>query len=122
LVVHLLVLGRGDEARGGLRLVDRAAAVDLGAARLGLGPRAQRLRGGLGVIEAAAVAHDVMALAVGEQLGMQHGRGEAHAAAPFRIWAMWMNLRFTPIRSAQPCWCMRQELSADTMYSAPARA
>ena len=45
LVMHLLVLGRGDEARGRLRLVDRPVAVDLGAARLRLGPRAQRLRG-----------------------------------------------------------------------------
>ena len=38
LVVHLLVLGRGDEARGGFCLVDRPAAVDLCAARLRLGP------------------------------------------------------------------------------------
>ena len=45
-----------------------------------------------------------------------------HSAAPFRIWAMWMNLIGTPMRSAQPCWCIRQELSAETMYSAPARA
>src|ERR1700730_10880103 len=26
-----------------------------------------------------------------------------HSAAPFRIWAMWMNLIGTPMRSAQPC-------------------
>src|SRR5215469_4400155 len=45
-----------------------------------------------------------------------------HSVAPFRIWAMWMNLIGTPMRSAQPCWCIRQELSAETMYSAPARA
>ena len=58
LVVHLLVLGRGNEARGGFRLVDRAIAVDLGAARLRLGMRAERLRGRLRVIEAQAVAND----------------------------------------------------------------
>jgi Fe-S oxidoreductase len=46
----------------------------------------------------------------------------AHALAPFRIWAMWMNLIGTPMRSAQPCWCIRHDESADTMYSAPARA
>src|SRR6516162_10432099 len=45
----------------------------------------------------------------------------SHSAAPFRIWAMWMHLIGTPMRSAQPCWCIRQELSAETMYSAPAR-
>jgi hypothetical protein len=33
---------------------------------------------------------------------------------------MWMNLMGTPMRSAQPSWCIRQELSADTMYSAGA--
>jgi hypothetical protein len=36
LVMHLLVLGRGNKARGGFRLVDRPIAVDLGAARLRL--------------------------------------------------------------------------------------
>ena len=39
LVMHLLVLGRGNEARGRFGLVDRPIAVDLGAARLRLGPR-----------------------------------------------------------------------------------
>ena len=43
LVMHLLVLGRGNEARGGFRLIDRPIAVDLGATRLRLGPRAQWL-------------------------------------------------------------------------------
>ena len=33
---------------------------------------------------------------------------------------MWMNLMGTPMRSAQPRWCIRQELSAETMYSAGA--
>src|ERR1700732_1479795 len=33
LVMHLLVLGGGDEARGGLCLVDRPVAVDLGTTR-----------------------------------------------------------------------------------------
>ena len=61
LVVHLFVLGRGDEARGGFRLVDRPIAVDLGAARLRFGPRTQRLRGRLGVIETTAVPDDCFA-------------------------------------------------------------
>ena len=39
LVVHLLVLGRGDEARGGFRVVDRSVAADFSATRLRLGPR-----------------------------------------------------------------------------------
>ena len=110
LVVHLLVLGRGDEARGGLRLIDRPIAVDLGAARLRLGTRPQRLRRALGVIEAAAVADDGIGIVLGQQLGMQHGAVivgsagvRAHALAPFRIWAMWMNFIGTPMRSAQPC-------------------
>ena len=76
LVMHLLVLGRGDEARGGLRLVDRPIAVDLGAARLRLGLRAQRFRRPLGVIEAAAVADDGIGVVPSQQLGMQH-RAEA---------------------------------------------
>ena len=58
LVMHLLVLGSGDEARGSLLLVDRSVAADLGAPRLRLGSRPQRLRCSLGVIEAAAVADD----------------------------------------------------------------
>src|SRR6516162_9967760 len=57
----------------------------------------------------------------------QSGEGQqkssaVHSTAPFRIWAIWMNLIGTPMRSAQPCWCIRQEVSAETMYSAPARA
>src|SRR5437879_3768645 len=43
LVVHLLVLGSGDEASGGFRLVDRPVAMDLGTTRLRLGMRSQRL-------------------------------------------------------------------------------
>src|SRR5215472_13781467 len=58
LVMHLLVLGRRNEARGGFRLIDRPVTMDLGTARLRLGPRAQRLRSRLGMIETAAVPHD----------------------------------------------------------------
>src|SRR5882724_7472632 len=106
LVVHLLVLGSGDEARGGLGLVDRPVAMDLGAPRLRLGMRPQRLRRAFGVIEAAAVAEDGIGIALGPQLRMQHGVVDslaygAHALAPFRIWAMWMNFIGTPMRSAQ---------------------
>ena len=65
LVVHLLVLGRGDEARRGLGLVDRAVAVDFRAARLRLGLRPQRFRGALGMIETAAIAVDGIGVIVG---------------------------------------------------------
>src|SRR5271165_4649873 len=126
--MHLLVLWGGDEPRRRLGLVNRPIAMDLGAPRLllgGLGP--QRLRGSLGMIEAVAAAYDRIGVVPGLELWMKHGRLRrvwfgVHALAPFRIWAMWMNLIGTPIRSAQPCWCMRQEVSADTMYSAPTRA
>ena len=43
-----------------------------------------------------------------------------HSRAPLRICAMWMNLIGRPRRSAQPFWCMMQDMSPDTMYSAPA--
>ncbi|MEH2566064.1 hypothetical protein V1289_005691 [Bradyrhizobium sp. AZCC 2289] len=93
LVMHLLVLGSGDEARGSLLLVDRSVAADLGAPRLWLGSRPQRLRCSLGVIKAAAAADDGIGIALGPQFGMQHGAVDslayrAHALAPFRIWAM----------------------------------
>src|SRR5712664_444765 len=92
LVMHLLVLGSGDEARGSLLLVNRSVAADLGAPRLRLGSRAQRFRCSLGVIQAAAVADDGIGIALGPQLGMQHRTVDslayrAHAQAPFRIWA-----------------------------------
>src|SRR3984893_9419769 len=91
LVMHLLVLGSSDEARGSLLLVDRSGAAALGPPRLRLGSRAQRLRCSLGVIEAAAAADDGIGIARGPQLGMQHGAVDslayrAHALAPFRIW------------------------------------
>jgi len=82
--MHLLVLGRRNKARGGFRLIDRSAAVNLGAARLRLGPRAQRLRGALGVIEALAIAHDGMHDEGRQQLGIQHLRRGAHRLAPRR--------------------------------------
>jgi len=93
LVVHLLVLGGGDEARGSLLLVDRSVAANLGTPRLRLGSRPQRLRCSLGVIQTAAVANDGIGIALGQQLGMQHGAVDslacrAHALAPFKIWAM----------------------------------
>src|SRR5215831_2267053 len=102
LVMHFLVLGRGNETRGSLRLVDRPIAVDLRTARLRLGARAQWLRGALGVIEPAAVAEDCFGIEWGEQFGIKHWVAFAHALAPFRIWAMWMNLIGMPMRSAQP--------------------
>src|SRR6267154_1929220 len=90
LVMHLLVLGSGDEARGSLLLVDRSVAADFGTPRLRLGNRPQRLRCSLGVIQAAAAADDGIGIGFGPQLGMQHGAAGllaccAHALAPFRI-------------------------------------
>jgi hypothetical protein len=80
--MHLFVLGCGDEARGRFRLVDRPTAVDLGAARLGLGPGAQWLRGTLGVIEPLAIANYCIAAVGSQQFRMQHGRRGAHRLAP----------------------------------------
>jgi hypothetical protein len=71
--MHLLVLGSRDEARGGLLLVDRSVAADLGTPRLRLGGRPQRLGCSLGVVEAAAVADAGIGIDLGLQLGMQHG-------------------------------------------------
>ena len=76
LVMHLLVLGRGDEPGRRLRLVDRSIAMDLGAARLRFGRcrgAASRLR--FGMVEAAAVAADRIAVVGRPQLGMQHVGG-----------------------------------------------
>src|SRR5216684_2082104 len=73
LVMHLLVLGSGDEARGSLLLVDRSVAADLGTPRLRLGSRPQRLRCSFGVIQAAAVVDDGIGIALDPQFWMQHG-------------------------------------------------
>ena len=54
LVMHLLVLGGGDEARGGFRLVDRPIAVDLAPRGCFSGETAAASTR-LGVIEATAV-------------------------------------------------------------------
>src|SRR5215207_10076070 len=43
-----------------------------------------------------------------------------HARSPLRIWAIWMKRMSSPSRSAQPFWCIRHDMSAETMYSAPA--
>jgi hypothetical protein len=93
LVMHLLVLGSGDEAGGSLLLVNRSVAANLGAPRLRLGSRPQRLRCSLGVIKAATAADDGIGIGRGPHLWMQHGAAgslacRAHAPAPFRISAM----------------------------------
>ena len=66
LVMHLFMLGRGNKARRRFLLVDRPIAVNLGAARLGLGARAQWLGRALSMIETTAVAVDRIGLVVGE--------------------------------------------------------
>ena len=120
-VMHLFVFRGGNEPCRGFHLIDRAVAMDLRATRLRFGRHTQRFRAPLGMIEPVTVSVDRVGIVVRQEFGMQDGI-VAHAAAAFRICAMWMNLSGTPIRSAQPFWCIRQELSADTMYSAPARA
>ena len=87
----------------------------------------------LGMVEAASVL-PAFALVVGlgdfrvEQAAAVGGAVAdlevvgAHAVAPLRMRAMWMNFSGTPRRSAQPFWCIRQEESAETTYSAPAWA
>jgi hypothetical protein len=109
-VVHLLVLGRGDETRRRFRLVDRPIAMDPGTARLPLRPGTQRLRGPFGVIEAVPVTVDRIAVHGCTKLRMEHGAAitravavGTHALAPLSIWAIWMNLSGTPMRSAHPC-------------------
>jgi hypothetical protein len=82
--VHFLVLGRRDNACCGFRLIDRAVAVDFGAARLRFRSGAQWLRSGLGMVEPLAVAIDRIAVLAGQQLGMQHRVRLAHASAPCR--------------------------------------
>ncbi len=123
LVMGRLMQRRGEEALGGLGLVDRPVAADLGAARLRLADlrRADRLRGGLGVLEAAAVLAALALVVAGAHLRMDDALAlagieilDAHAAAPFSTCAMWMYFSGTPRRSAQPFWCIRQEESAET--------
>ena len=75
LVMHFFVLGRGNEARGSFCLVDRPIAVHLGAARLRLRLRAQRLRSRLGVIETVAVADNGVRVVGSQQLGCSIGGG-----------------------------------------------
>jgi hypothetical protein len=56
LVVEFLVLGRGDEALGGLGVIDAAAAGVRRALGLGLAlVRRERARGSLGMVEAPTV-------------------------------------------------------------------
>src|SRR5690242_4747947 len=107
--MHLLVLRSGDEPRRRLSLVDGATAMDNRTARLRLWLRPQRFRAGLRMIKAAAAAVDAVAIVGGKKFGSQHGSRAiaalglpAHALAPLSIWAMWMNLMGTPMRSAQP--------------------
>src|SRR5712675_643055 len=70
LVMHLLVFGRGDEASGGLLLVDRPVATDLGATWLRFGTRPHWFGCALGVIEAAAVAHNGIGIVLRSQFGV----------------------------------------------------
>src|SRR5258706_11092822 len=73
LVMHLLVLGGINEARGCLRLIDGPIAMDFRAARLRLWLRSQRLRSSLGMIEAVAVAVNGIAVVSSPKLPVGHG-------------------------------------------------
>src|SRR5260221_13664074 len=63
LVMHLLVLGGGDEARGSLLLVDRSVAADLGTSRLRLAGRQQRPRCSLRAFAAGGGPDDSITVA-----------------------------------------------------------
>src|ERR1700694_522754 len=95
LIVLFLMTGSGKESLGRFRLIDRPVALVACTAWLRLDFR---------------VVWTIALCAL------------FHAAAPFRICAIWMNFMGTLSRSAQPRWCMRQELSAETIYSALAFA
>ena len=94
------------------------------------GQRAQLLpfgqRGGLAVALGAQVPQPaVVELDVvggGDEfrrgLGMVDRLG--HARTPLRTWAMCRNFSGSSRRSEQPFWCIRHDMSAETMYSAPA--
>jgi hypothetical protein len=58
LVMHLLVLGRGNKAGCRLCLIDRSIAMDLRTARLRLVLDPERLGGCFGMIEAATMPVD----------------------------------------------------------------
>ncbi len=119
LVVHLLVLGRGDKPICGFALIDRPIASDPRAARLrlvNLGP--ERRGRSLRVIEAYAASSDPFRRSVVDKIATEDGL-PAHERTPFKICAMWIYFCGIPNRSAHPCWCSMQELSEDVTYSAP---
>ncbi len=123
--MKLEVLGRGEKAPRGFRVVDRAAAAVVGTARLRLSPLDLGRRGPDGlrrrsrVRQALAVLAAVGAIVARAQLVAQNAglvaRGLAHCRAPLRICAIWMNRMGEPSRSAQPFWCIKQDVSAETM-------
>src|SRR5260370_34329390 len=68
LVVHLLMLGSGDETRGSRLLVDRSVAADLGTPRRRLGSRPPPARRPLTVSRAAAAPEDAIVVDLPQQL------------------------------------------------------
>src|SRR5262249_19872174 len=47
--------------------------------------------------------------------------GACHSGPPFRIWAMWITFIASFKLSSTPFMCIRQDMSAEAMYSAPWR-
>src|SRR5205085_12514784 len=93
------------------------------------GERAQLLpfghRGHLAVALAAQVPEaPVVELDVVLRLDELRGRFgmvvALHPRVPFITYAMCMNFTRVSMRSAQPFWCMRHDMSPEPMYSAPA--
>jgi hypothetical protein len=86
-------------------------------------PLGDRLR--LGVALAAQVP-EALVVELGVVLRFDEARRRlgvvdaAHALAPFSTCAMCTNLIGAPARCAQPRWCIRHDMSGETMYSAPA--
>ncbi|GAA0210620.1 hypothetical protein GCM10009081_26490 [Brevundimonas nasdae] len=124
-VVHFRVTGRIDEALRSLIVVDGFAMIELRAAGLRLRRGRLKRPGCCFAMAQTLAAATARAAIVGRvQIFVKQGRQailcaawflrSAHAASPFRIWAMWRNWSGSPSRSAHPCWCSMQLLSAET--------
>lgn len=104
--------------------VGEGVLLDLRGQRAQLLPFGNRRGGavafGAQVPQAAVVEFDVVA--GGDEFRRRLGMVDrlVHSRTPFSTCAMCRNLTGSSSRSAQPFWCIRQDMSAETMYSAPA--
>ena len=111
------------QAKGALPMIDQTSLQTL-QAQLASVRDAVRLRIPLGpqVPQAPVVKRDVVRLLQERacRLRVIDPDGLGHPRAPLRTCAMWMKRASSFMRSAQPCWCMRHDMSPETMYCAPA--